>query len=99
MTINYRITASGTCPPGRYGEFNYWLKSAHGHRMGDPDNGLQLWQSAKRHGLVEVNGVTKSLLGLSDRTFDGLQGQFRSDKKAQAKAWKILMKKLCPEAA
>lgn len=54
--IKYRVIASGTCPRGRFGEFNYWLKSAHGHRCGDPDNGLQLWNYAKRYNLVKGGG-------------------------------------------
>ena len=91
VTINYRVTASGHCPAGRSGEFNYWLKSAHGHRCGDPDNGLQLWEYCKRYDLIEVEGMTKRLYGHEARTFDGLREAFRADPRAQQKAWVKLM--------
>jgi RecA/RadA recombinase len=94
VTISYRVTASGHSPPGRYGEFNYWLKSTHGHRCGDPDNGLQLWNYCKRYDLVEVEGQTKRLFGHEARTFDELKELFRGDQKAHKKAWRILMKRL-----
>jgi hypothetical protein len=91
ITVNYRITSSGFCPYGRSGDFNYWLKSAHGHRCGDPDNGLQLWEYCKRYGLIEVEGHTKRLFGHEARTFDALRDAFRADAKAQQKAWVKLM--------
>ena len=91
VTVNYRITTSGHCPPGRSGSFNYWLKSAHGHRCGDPDNGLQLWQYCKRYDLVEVDGQTKRLFGHEASTFAALEAAFRADPKAQRKAWAKLM--------
>lgn len=95
VTINYRVTASGICPSGRFGEFNYWLKSAHGHRCGDPDNGLQLWQYCKRYELIEQGGGQKSLFGLTGRTYDELEKVFRSSPEAQKQAWSILLEKLC----
>jgi len=95
IQVSFRVTASGHCPPGRFGEFNYWMKSAHGHRCGDPDNGLQLWNYAKRYGLVTEEGKTKSILGLSAPTYDALQEIFRNDAEAKKKAWSILMEKLC----
>jgi RecA/RadA recombinase len=91
ITINYRVTASGHCPAGRSGEFNYWLKSAHGHRCGDVDNGLQLWTYCKRYKLIEVEGVIKKLFGHEARTFDALETAFRADPRAQRKAWVKLM--------
>jgi len=91
ITVNWRVTASGHCPPGRSGEFNYWLKSAHGHRCGDPDNGLQLWEYCKRYDLIEVEGHAKRLFGNEARTFDELRELFRADPKAQRKAWVKLM--------
>ena len=97
ITVNWRITASGHCPPGRSGEFNYWLKNAHGHRCGDPDNGLQLWEYCKRYDLIEVEGHTKRLYGHESRTFDGLRELFRADPKAQRKAWVKLMGLLSDE--
>lgn len=92
VKISYRITASGFCPPGRNGEFNYWLKSTHGHRCGDPDNGLQLWNYAKRYDLIQQEGHEKILYGLRARTLDELREVFRGDQKAQKKAWTDLMK-------
>jgi RecA/RadA recombinase len=91
ITINYRVTASGHCPYGRSGDFNYWLKSAHNHRCGDTDNGLQLWQYCKRYKLVEQEGHTKRLFGHEARTFDALETAFRNDPRAQRKAWVKLM--------
>jgi len=94
MKVNYLVTASGICPAGRYGEFNYWLKATHGHRCGDPDNGLQLWDYCKRYNLIEKAGVFKKLFGHEARTLGALQKAFREDPKAQAKARKVLMDKL-----
>ncbi len=91
ITVNYRVTASGHCPYGRSGDFNYWLKSTHGHRCGDPDNGLQLWTYCKRYNLIEVEGHTKRLFGHEARTYDALAEAFRADPKAQQKAWVKLM--------
>jgi len=91
ITVNYRVTASGHCPYGRSGDFNYWLKSTHDHRCGDVDNGLQLWTYCKRYDLIEVDGVTKRLFGHEARTFDALEKAFRADAKAQKKAWVKLM--------
>lgn len=95
VQVSYRVTASGCCPPGRFGEFNYWLKAGHGHRVGDPDNGLQLWNYAKNYGLIEQEGPIKRLFGHEARTFEELEKKFRADKVAQKKAWDILMDKLC----
>lgn len=94
ITVNWRVTASGHCPPGRSGEFNYWLKNAHGHRCGDPDNGLQLWEYCKRYNLIESEGQTKRIYGHEARTFDDLMVAFRADPKAQQKAWVKLMELL-----
>lgn len=94
ITVTWRVTASGHCPPGRSGEFNYWLKNAHGHRCGDPDNGLQLWDYCKRYDLIEVEGHTKRLYGHEARTYDELMEAFRTDAKAQRKAWVKLMELL-----
>jgi len=91
VTINYRVTASGHCPSGRSGDFNYWLKSVHGHRCGDVDNGLQLWTYCKRYDLIEVEGHSKRLFGHEARTYDALEEAFRSDPRAQRKAWVKLM--------
>lgn len=91
VTINYIVKASGHCPAGRSGEFNYWLKSVHGHRCGDVDNGLQLWTYCKRYDLIEVEGHTKKLFGHEARTFDALEKAFRDDPRAQRKAWVKLM--------
>lgn len=91
--VNFRITASGICPRGRSGTYNYWLKGTHGHAPGDVDNGLQLWSYAKRY-LVEVEGTTKKLAGLEAKTYDELEATFRADKDAQAKVWAALMEKL-----
>lgn len=97
MKIHYQVTASGICPGGRFGEFNYWLQAKHGHRCGDPDNGLQLWDYSKRYGLIEQEGGTKTLFGHSGRTLGEVQASFRKDPVAQAQARRILMEKLdCP---
>ena len=94
ITVNYRVTASGICPGGRYGEFNYWQKSAHGHRCGDPDNGLQLWQYAKRYNMIDQHDGQKHLAGHSARTLDELKDSFRSDRTAHTAVREVLMKKL-----
>lgn len=91
ITVNYRVTASGHCPYGRSGDFNYWLKSAHGRRCGDVDNGLQLWGYAKRYNLIETEGHLKRLFGHEARTFDELEAAFCADPRAQKKAWTKLM--------
>jgi RecA/RadA recombinase len=99
MTVSWRVTASGHCPPGRSGEFNYWLKSAHGHRCGDPDNGLQLWEYSKRYNLIETEGQVKKLFDVEARTFDELMVAFRADPKSQRKAWVKIMEMLSHDAA
>ena len=97
IAVNYRVTASGHCPYGRSGEFNYWLQATHGHRCGDPDNGLQLWNYCKRYDLIEQEGHTKRLFGHEATTFDALMEAFRADPTAQRKAWVKLMEKLCDD--
>ena len=87
VNIRYRVTASGICPSGRYGEFNYWLKNAHGHRCGDPDNGLQLWNYSKRYGLIKQEEGLKHLFGQSARTLDELKEKFRQSPEAITRAW------------
>jgi RecA/RadA recombinase len=99
MTVSWRVTASGHCAPGRSGEFNYWLKNAHNHRCGDPDNGLQLWEYCKRYNLVETEGQTKKLFDVEARTFDELMEAFRADPKSQRKAWVKLMELLANDAS
>lgn len=96
VQIKARVTDSGICPRGREGTFNYWLKQAHGHRPGDPDNPLQLWQYARRY-LIEVEGHTKRLAGLEARTYDALEAEFRKLENAHlhAQVWDALMTKLC----
>ena len=96
IQVNYRVSASGVCPKGRSGSFNYWLKAAHGHRIGDPDNGFQLWHYAKTY-LLQQEGHEKFLVGFPDmraRTIDELERKFRVDKDVQAKVWPILMERL-----
>jgi len=90
-TINYIVKASGHCPAGRNGDFNYWLKSAHGRRCGDVDNALQLWTYAKRYDLIESDGGMKKLFGHEAKTYDALETAFRADPRAQRKAWVKLM--------
>jgi len=97
ITVNFRVTASGHCPYGRSGEFNYWLQPTHGHRCGDPDNGLQLWNYCKRYDLIEQEGHTKRLFGHEATTFDALRDAFRGDPHAQQKAWVKLMETLCDD--
>lgn len=97
IQVNYRVTASGICPSGRFGEFNYWLKSAHNHRCGDPDNGLQLWQYCKRYKLIHQEGGQKHLFGNSARTLEELMELFRKDPVAKEKARGMLMLRLLDE--
>jgi len=91
VNINFRVTASGIGPAGAIGEFNYWLKSVHGHRMGDPDNGLQLWERSKYNNMIKQEGGKKHLFGVEARTLDELKEAFRADKSAQKRAWKALL--------
>lgn len=63
--IDYRVTASGICPPGRNGQFNYWLKAIHGHRRGDPDNAFMIWNFAKRY-LLRNDGGKKYIDGFTE---------------------------------
>lgn len=94
--VNYRVSASATCPRGRSGSFNYWLKTVHGHTPGDPDNPFILWSYAKRY-LLEQDGRMKGIKGTEVKasTLEELETLFRADAKAQQIVWPVLMQTLC----
>jgi RecA/RadA recombinase len=100
IQVNYRVMASGICPKGRSGSFNYWLQPTHGHRVGDPDNGFQLWNYAKTY-LLKQDGPMKSIEGteLSARTLDELEKLFRADLSVQERLYPVLLDKLCKSDA
>lgn len=92
--INYRITESGICPAGRYGQFCYWVRPTHGRRIGDPDNGDRLWEYAKRYDLVERDGKLHKLFGSEGESLSALKETFFVDKAAQRRAWDFIVAKL-----
>lgn len=94
VEINYRVTASGICPNGRYGSFNYWKRASHGRRKGDPDNTERLWEIAKRHDMVVKDGRNYTLLGVSAGTHNALRETLYKDYSLQARLWRAIMDKL-----
>ena len=92
--INYRVTASGICPNGRYGQFNYWLRPAHGRRIGDVDNVDRLWDYAKNYDMVVKGGQGWQIDELTERTQSALKDSFFTDGTSQAKVWNLIVEKL-----
>ena len=85
--IKYRVTASGVCGVGRYGDFQYWCREAHGRRKGDPDNMARLWGYAKTIKLMEKGANGYEMCGLTAPTQLALKQQFLADPVAQKIAW------------
>jgi RecA/RadA recombinase len=94
VEIKYRVTASGICPNGRYGQFNYWLHPAHGRRIGDVDNVDRLWEYAKNYNLLAKGGKGWEIGALTERTQAALKESFFSDGTAQAEVWGFIVEKL-----
>ncbi len=92
VEINYRITASGVCPNGRYGQFNYWLREAHGRRCGDPDNIDRLWEYARSYLLKKEDGWT--ICSVSAPTQAALKDQFYENPQVQLEAWTEIVAQL-----
>lgn len=92
--INYRVTSSGVCPMGRYGQFNYWVKNKFGRKLGDPDNADRLWEYSKRYDYVERDGRTHKLFGTEASSLEALKIAFYDDKAAQKKAWDVIVTRL-----
>ena len=94
VEIDYRITSSGVCPNGRYGQFNYWLKEGHGRRIGDPDNVNKLWDYVKRLDLMKKAKNGYELFEISGRTQDKIKEAFYADTGVQAKVWGVIVETL-----
>lgn len=95
IEVEYKVTESGICPPGRYGLFNYWLKAGHGRRVGDPDNATKLWDYAKSYGIMErLEKGGYRLCGLESRTQKELEAQFAEQPEIQEQVWAMLLEKL-----
>ncbi len=97
VEVNYRVTASGICPNGRYGSFNYWKREAHGRRKGDPDNTEKLWEIARRHDMIQKNGRSYTLFGASASTHNALKELLYEDYGLQARLWRAVVAKLVDE--
>lgn len=93
VEVNFRVTASGVCPPGRFGQFNYWIRSGHGRRIGDPDNVERLWEYVKRLDLLQKEGRNYTLFTLSGATQAEVKEQFDRDTHAQATVWGEIIKR------
>jgi len=94
VEINYRVTASGCCPPGRYGQFNYWTRRAHGRRVGDPDNIERMWGYVKQLELMAKEGRNYTLFGLTGSSQQAIREQFVVSPQVQAKVWSEIVTKL-----
>ena len=99
VEINYRVTASGICPNGRYGTFNYWQRRAHGRREGDPDNVDRLWEYSRKY-LMAKGGEGWCICSATERTQAKLKETFYENEKVQLEAWTAVVDKLMdPDAA
>lgn len=94
VEINYRVTSSGVCPPGRYGQFQYWMLATHGRRKGDPDNANRLWEYVRRYDLMEKEGRGYKLLDLEGGTQHALKTAFLNDVEAQHRVWDAVVARL-----
>jgi RecA/RadA recombinase len=94
VEINYRVTASGICPNGRFGQFNYWVRPAHGRRVGDPDNVDRMWEYARRLNLLEREGRAYRLFDLTGTTQSSIKDQLYEDATAQVKVWRTVVDRL-----
>jgi len=108
--VDYRVTTSSCCPPGRSGTYRYWLKNTHGRRKGDPDNAASVWMYAKRYGLLTTgkegrclkipegwaqNDEERETEFCNGRINDDVMQNFRNDDKAQQKLWDVFIRELC----
>lgn len=98
VEIKYRVTQSGVCPSGRYGEFRYWLRNAHGRRIGDPDNRERLWEYAKRYTLWSKTGRNLDLFGVTATTQDALKVKFYESPEVQEAVREAILKMLVDDA-
>lgn len=94
VEINYRVTNSGVCPSGRYGQFNYWLRQAHDRRIGDPDNIETLWNYVTRLQLVERGGGGYNLFDAHTSTKTDMKARFFSDTDLQRQVWEHIVVQL-----
>jgi len=94
VEINYRVTSTGVCPPGRYGQFQYWMLATHGRRKGDPDNANRLWEYVRRYDLMEKEGRGYKLLDLEGGTQLALKTAFLNNAEAQHRVWDAVVARL-----
>lgn len=94
VEIDYRVTSSGICPNGRYGQFNYWTREGHGRRLGDPDNVDRMWEYARRLNLMEKAGKGYKLFNLETRTQQTMRESFYANAECQGYVWKAVVEKL-----
>jgi len=97
IEIHYRVTASGICPNGRYGEFNYWLHEAHGRRKGDPDNMDRLWEYARKYLMVSKKDSASGdyeICAAHASTQAALKNAFYADDQVQLESWAKIVSKL-----
>ena len=97
VEINYRVTASGICPNGRHGTFNYWTKAGHGRRKGDPDNEDRLWEYARKYLMKKAEtGTGWTICSATEKTQAKLKEVFYLTESLRMEAWaevvSILMK-------
>lgn len=86
VEINYRVTASGICPNGRHGTFNYWTKAGHGRRKGDPDNEDRLWEYARKYLMEKASGGW-TICSTTEKTQAKLKETFYTTEELRLEAW------------
>jgi RecA/RadA recombinase len=91
IEIEAKVTESGICAAGRYGTFNYWQRAGHGHRVGDTDNALWLWNYAKKYELLKKDGANYQLASLEAKTQREMETLFGASVEAQEQVWNELM--------
>jgi len=91
VEVEYKITESGICPRGRFGSFNYWLRAAHGRRVGDVDNFTKLWDYSRTYGLLEKEKSGYKLAGLEAKTQRELEKLLEEAPDAQDQLWAQLV--------
>lgn len=99
VEVNYRVTASGVCPIGRYGQFNYWLRSSQGRHIGDPDNVDRMWSYIKRYDLLKKEGRGYSCFGMEAETQNALKERFFAESTLQSTAWAALVERFISASA
>jgi len=92
--IEFKVVESSMCPKGRYGTFNYWLRNAHGRRVGDPDNVERLFAYGKNYNLFTKTKEGYVWKDLKEPTQEKLEAALAASPEMQKAVWNEIVERL-----